>query len=95
VKASGLFGPDGKFELTTFSKNDGAVAAHYQVAVIPNIPDDSDDQVVSERAYAEAMEPIDLRFTNSRASKVEFDVSADTSPHEFKIEVTKPRRRRR
>ena len=94
VKAYGNFGQDGKFELTTYTEGDGAVAGHYKVAVIPNFPEDHEDAIVSEREYAKAMQPIDDRFRDPGRSGIEFDVSAETSPHDFRIEVTEPRRRR-
>lgn len=94
VKATGYFGPDGNFELTTFTQGDGAIAAHYQVAVIPKIPEDHEDSLVSAREYAKAMQPIDTRFRNPGSSGLEFDVSAATAPHVFRIEVTAPTRRR-
>ena len=95
VRAIGYFGPDGRFDLTTFTEGDGAIASHYQVAVVPNIPDDRDDPIVSKREYAEAMDPIDDRFLVPGTSGIAFDVTAESSPHDFRIEVHKPRRRRR
>lgn len=93
IKSMGYFGADGRFELTTFTKGDGATAGNYEVAVLPSIPDDTDDLTAQEARTA--MEPIDPRFKNQRSSGLKFTVSAETSPHDFRIEVTRPRRRRR
>ena len=95
VRANGSFGPDGKFELTTFNEGDGAVAGIYQVAVIPLLPDDSDDSFVSNKDFAKAMQPIDDRYQNPISSGIAFEVSAESSPHDFRVEVTPPQRRRR
>lgn len=92
VMASGYFGADGKFELTTNESGDGVVAGDYQVMVVPTVPDDGDN--MSRREYSRAMEPIDSRFQNQKSSGLRFTVSPDTVPHDFRIEVTRPRRRR-
>jgi len=92
VRANGYFGPDGKFELTTYPTGDGVPAGDYEVMVVPSVPDDQGD--LSEREYIKAMEPIDSRYQNPKGSGLRFTVSPETAPHEFRIEVTRPRRRR-
>jgi hypothetical protein len=90
--AKGHFGSDGKFQLTTFQENDGAVPGDYQVAVLPEAPDDRGS--MSERAYEAALEPIDAKFLNPQTSGLRYTVPAESGPHHFRIEVTKPRPRR-
>lgn len=90
--AKGYFGADGKFQLTTFSENDGAVPGEYTVAVLANVPDDRGS--MSERAYLEAMDPIDDKYSDPRTSGLKYTVPADDGPHHFRIEVAKPRGRR-
>ncbi|WP_146451031.1 hypothetical protein [Bythopirellula polymerisocia] len=91
ITAKGYFESDGKFELTTYSKGDGAPAGEYEVMVVPTVPDDKGE--MSEREYLKAMNPIDIRFKNAKSSGLKFTVSPETSPHEFRIEVTRPRKR--
>jgi hypothetical protein len=90
--AKGHFGSDGKFQLTTFQENDGAVPGDYQVAVLPTVPDDRGS--MSQQAYEAALEPIDARFLNPQTSGLRYTVPAENGPHHFRIEVTKPGRRR-
>ncbi|QEG33207.1 hypothetical protein [Bythopirellula goksoeyrii] len=92
LTATGYFGEDGKYSLTTFDKDDGAPAGEYVVMVVPTIPDDTDG--LSARERREVRNPIDSKFKNSKSSGLHFTVSPDTSPHEFRIEVTRPRIRR-
>lgn len=93
VTADGIFGPDGKYQLTTFHEGDGAVAGEHQVIVIATVPDDREPGM-SLKEYTKSLHPIDDRFKNPSASGLRFTVSAETSPHEFRIEVTRPKRRR-
>jgi len=90
--AKGYFGADGKFQLTTFSENDGAVPGDYKVAVLPNVPDDRG--AMSQRAYFEAMEPIDRKYLDPQTSGLRYTVSAESGPQHIRIEVAKPGRRR-
>jgi hypothetical protein len=91
VEAKGFFETDGKFELTKFKGGDGVVAGDYKVAVVCNVPDDRGQ--LSEQEYRRASNPIDRRFTRAITSPLRFTVSAETAPHEFRIEVYPPRRR--
>jgi len=91
--AKGYFGSDGKFDLTTFDDGDGAVAGEYHVAVFPNVPDDRPPGM-SPAQYVRAMQPIDDRFKYPGKSGLQFTVSPETEPHDFRLEVTRPRRRR-
>lgn len=93
VTAKGYFESDGRFELTTFSQGDGAPAGDYEVMVVPTVPEDQGN--LSTREYSRAMNPIDDRFKNPKSSGLRFTVSPETAPHEFRIEVTRPRQRRR
>ena len=91
VSARGFFGKDGNFELTKFKGADGMVAGDYKVAVIFNVPDDRGQ--LSQQEYQLASNPIDRRFTIPGPSPLRFTVSAETAPHEFRIEVHAPKRR--
>jgi hypothetical protein len=90
--AKGYFGAEGKFQLTTFSQNDGAVPGEYNVAVLPNVPDDRGK--MPERMYIESMDPIDSKYLDPRTSGLKYTVPAGDGPHHFRIEVAKPRGRR-
>jgi len=92
IRAEGYFGADGKFELTTYEQGDGAPEGEYDAAVVPTVPDDQGG--LSTREYLMAMEPIDDRYKVPGNSGLRFTVSAEDAPHEFRIEVTRPRRRR-
>jgi len=92
-QAKGYFGTDGKFTLTTFNDGDGAVAGEYHVSVHPNVPDDRPPGM-SPGQYVRAMQPIDDRFKLPGKSGLNFTVSPETAPHDFRIEVTRPGRRR-
>ena len=94
MRASAVFGPDGKFELSTFAPGDGAVEGNYEVAVIPTVPDELEGKI-SEREYDKLAEQIDARFLNPSASGLKFSVSAETSPHDFRVEVTRPKKKSR
>ena len=93
VTARGAFGEDGKFKLTTFSNGDGAIAGEHKVFLIPNGADDREPGM-SPAEYAAALHPVDKRFTNPETSGLSFTVSAEDKTHDFRIEVTRPRRRR-
>jgi hypothetical protein len=90
--AKGYFGSDGKFQLTTSGENDGAVPGEYKVAVLPTVPDDRG--LMSERAYAQALEPIDRKYLDPQTSGLRYTVSAENGPQHIRIEVSKPRGRR-
>lgn len=90
--AKGYFGSDGKFQLTTYSENDGAVPGEFLAAVRPNVPDDRGS--MSPREYIQAMEPIDPKFLSPQTSGLRFTVAANQAPPHIHIEVTKPSRRR-
>jgi hypothetical protein len=91
LEAKGFFETDGIFELTKFKGGDGVVAGDYKVAVICNLPDDRGQ--MSPQEYRRVSNPIDRRFANPRSSPLRFTVSAETAPHEFRIEVYPPRKR--
>ena len=91
ISAKGFFETDGQFELTRFKGGDGVVAGDYKVAVICNVPDDRGQ--LSQQEYRRLSNPIDRRFTSPRTSPLRMTVSAETAPHEFRIEVRPPRRR--
>jgi hypothetical protein len=67
------------------------VAGDYKVAVVCNLPDDRGQ--MSQHVYRRVSNPIDRRFTSPRSSPIRVTVSAETAPHEFRIEVHPPRRR--
>jgi hypothetical protein len=90
--AKGYFGSDGKFQLTTSAENDGAVPGEYLVAVLPTVPDDRGS--MSERAYAQALQPIDSKYLDPQTSGLRYTVSAENGPQNIRIEVNKPRGRR-
>jgi hypothetical protein len=92
LEAKGFFDTDGRFELTKFKGGDGVVAGDYKVAVICNVPDDRGQ--MSPQEYRRASDPIDRRFASPRSSPIRFTVSTETAPHEFRIEVHPPKRRR-
>jgi hypothetical protein len=91
LTAKGFFEKDGKFELTKFKGGDGVVAGDYKVAVVCNVPDDRGQ--LSQHEYQRARSPIDRRFRSPRSSPIRITVSAETAPHEFRIQVHPPRRR--
>jgi hypothetical protein len=91
LTATGFFGADGNFELTKFKGGNGAVAGDYKVAVMCNVPDDRGQ--MSEREFDRVRNAIDRRFKSPRTSPLRFTVSAETAPHEFRVEVHPPKRR--
>jgi hypothetical protein len=91
LSARGFFETDGKFELTKFKGGDGVVAGDYKVAVTCNVPDDRGQ--LSQKEFQRARKPIDRRFTSPHSSPLRMTVSAETAPHEFRVEVHPPRRR--
>ncbi len=91
LQAKGYFESDGRFQLTTFENGDGAPAGEYQVMVVPTVPDDKGS--MSEREYLRAMNPIDIRYKNASSSGLRFTVTPEGAPHEFRIEVSPPRKR--
>ncbi len=92
--AKGRFGTDGRFTLTTFREGDGAIAGEHRAMVIPSVPGDREEGM-SMADYTAALHPIDKKFKHPDASGLKFTVSAETAPHDFRIEVTKTRKRRR
>ena len=96
VTAKSYFDSSGYFELSTFREGDGAVAGKYEVAVFPTVPDDRG--TMSQAEYMRALTPIADQYKSAKHSGIEFTVSAETSPHDFRVEVRlpasgKPRRR--
>jgi hypothetical protein len=91
LSAKGFFETDGNFELTRFKGGDGVVAGDYKVAILFNAPDDRGQ--LSQQEFKRASNPIDPRYTISSSSPIRLTVSAETAPHEFRIEVHPPRRR--
>jgi hypothetical protein len=91
VTATGFFGTDGNFELAKFKGGNGVVAGDYKVAVMCNVPDDRGQ--LSKQAYERVRNAVDRRFMSPRTSPLRFTVSAETAPHEFRVEVHPPRRR--
>jgi hypothetical protein len=91
LTATGFFGTDGNFELTKFKGGDGVVAGDYKVAVMCNVPDDRGQ--LSQQDFQRASNPIDRRFKSPSTSPLRFTISAETAPHDFRIEVHPPRRR--
>ena len=88
LSATGFFETDGNFELTKFKGGNGVVAGDYKVAVMCNVPDDRGQ--LSQQEYERASNAIDRRFKSPRSSPLRFTVSAETAPHEFRIEVHPP-----
>jgi hypothetical protein len=91
LSAKGFFEPDGNFELTKFKGGKGVLAGDYKVAVNCNVPDDRGQ--LSQQEYRRASNPIDRRFMSPSTSPIRVKVSAESAPHEFRIEVHPPRRR--
>jgi len=94
VRISGFFGPDGNYSLTSSEGGDGAVAASYEIAVFPTVPDDDTDGM-TEAEVDQLSGQIDAKFSNPSASGLKLTVSAGASPQEFNIEVTKSKKRKR
>jgi hypothetical protein len=93
VRASGAFGAEGNFQLSMPTGEDGLIAGNYNVSVVPNIPEKIEN--LSPAEYLQATQPIEKKYAFPKSSGLNFTVAAETSPHNFKIVVTKPRRRRR
>jgi len=93
VRATGAFGTDGTFRLSASSGDDGLQAGEYNVSIVPNALERASN--LSPAEYQRALHPIDKRYLFPKSSGLSFTVSAETAPHDFKIEVTKPRRKRR
>ena len=93
VMATGPFGPDGKFQLTMRNGGDGLVAGNYNAAVTPEVPDNAGD--LSPAEYLHAAHPISRRYMLPESSGFNFTVSAETAPHDFRLEVAKPRQKPR
>ncbi len=97
VTGKGYLEADGKFKLTLFNRGEGFVegtgleAGDYEVAVLPDVPDDRG--TMSQAAYLRAMEPIEERYTRPATSGLKFTVAADSEPHEFRVVVRRPGRR--
>ena len=92
VLGRGFFGTDGDFQLTKFTDaGNGLPSGDYAVAIICNIPDDRGN--MSPKEYLKASNPVDKRFKSPHSSGLRFTISAETAPHEFRLEVHPPRRR--
>jgi len=97
VTGKGYLETDGKFKLTLFNHGQGFVkgtgleAGDYEVAVLPDVPDDRGS--MSEAEYYRAMEPIEERYARPATSGLKFTVSADSAPQDFRVVVRRPSRK--
>jgi hypothetical protein len=80
INARGEIGPDGKYQLTSFQPNDGAMAGEHQVCVFPP-PQDTPGNLSTEpppspleRKY-QAYESSGLSYTVKKEGKNEYDIT--------------------
>lgn len=81
VNARGEIGPDGKFELTTFAPNDGALAGEHQVCIFPPTY-----EVPSNLSTEPPPNPLARKFMAYETSELKYNVSAQ-GPNDFHIDV--------
>jgi hypothetical protein len=75
--------PDGKFQLMTEAKGDGAPEGRYRVAVKPPL--------AAKREGKNLPPPlIDPRYENADTSNLEFTITRDPARNVFRIEVDRP-----
>jgi hypothetical protein len=81
--ASATTGADGRFQLTTFEPNDGAIVGEHTVTIAKTAPaaDKKDDP------YAEHKSVIPEKYGNLKESGLKETVTAD-GPNDFKFELT-------
>ena len=87
VTARGQIQPDGTFELTTFTRGDGAVEGRHQALVMAQV-------YRNEREAPQGTPPppplIDTRFSSFESSGLEFTVTNVPEQNQFNIQVTPP-----
>jgi hypothetical protein len=88
INARGMTAPDGTFQLSTFRKDDGAVAGEHRVIVIPPGVDNAD------RFKGKALPPpaIDPRFSRYDQSGLQFTVKPEKNL--IVIQVEKPAKKK-
>lgn len=80
LSARGNLGPDGKFRLSTYTQDDGALEGRYRVAVAPPLPEDARD--------IGRVQVLHRRYESVETSGLEFQVTG--GKNEFRITVERP-----
>jgi hypothetical protein len=83
VNARGEIGPDGKYQLTTYTPNDGAVAGDHQIAVFP-LAQETPGNLSSEPPP----NPIERKYQSYDTSGLTYTVKTD-GPNVMDIKVGK------
>lgn len=81
VNARGEIGPDGKFQLTTFAPNDGALAGEHQVCIFP-----PSYEIPSNLSSEPPPNPLQRKFMAYETSELQYNVTAK-GPNEFHIDL--------
>lgn len=91
--AYGITDAQGKFKLTTFKQDDGALPGKHAVSVSKAVAvdptDDGSMEAAEKRAHEPRVEPksaIPARYADWSKSQLEFTVS-ESGPNDFKIEL--------
>ncbi len=84
--ARGEIQQDGSFELSTFSKNDGAIEGDHAVLVIPPIPERQSGQPLPR----DVEQSIDPRFGQFGTSGLRITVASDPTKNEVVLRVGRP-----
>jgi hypothetical protein len=80
VNARGEIGPDGKYQLTTFQPNDGAITGEHQVCVFPPA-----QEVPGNFSSEPPPNPLQRKFLAYETSELKFSVK--TEPNVYDINV--------
>jgi hypothetical protein len=79
--ASGEIQPDGSFQLSTYSPNDGAIEGEHVALVVPPLPKNLEGMKTIPMA-------IDPRFTRFETSGLKFTVTRDPAKNQFMLQVS-------
>ena len=87
ISARGEIQPDGTFTVSTFDRNDGAVAGRHQVAIV------SAGGLAPRLGFVPppVYPPVDSRFADFEHSGLEVTVSSDPSANNFELQVLPPK----
>ena len=84
--ARGSVDRDGKFQLTTYEFNDGAVAGKHEVLIVKKFTANIDD-VAKHAKHAALARTLDSKYTRYRTSGLTIDVEPGDN-NEVKLQVT-------
>ncbi len=85
--ARGQIQPDGSFQLSTFSRNDGAIEGEHLILIVPPRPQGDIEQGSVPIA-------IDPRFLQYKTSNLKCTITSDSSKNDLLLKVSRPAGRR-